>query len=98
MIGTYGLDLPIMDLTVCWLRFCLAKILCWFHWVRFLLAYMRTGASILNYSTELPIEFVDIMQAILILLIAGEQFLVGAKNRIIFASSKAKNRKEAAQS
>ena len=63
----------------------------------FLLAYMRTGASILNYSTELPIEFVDIMQAILILLIAGEQFLAGFKNRIIFASSKAKNQREVAK-
>ena len=63
----------------------------------FLLAYMRTGASILNYSTELPIEFVEIMQAILILLIAGEEFLAGIKNSIIYNSSRAKEKKEAAK-
>ena len=62
----------------------------------FLLAYMRTGASILNYSTELPFEFVDIMQATLVLLIAGEHFMAGFKNKIIFSASKAKNKKEAA--
>lgn len=64
----------------------------------FLLAYMRTGASILNYSTELPIEFVEIMQAILILLIAGNEFLAGIKKGLIFKSSKKRNRREAAVS
>ena len=45
----------------------------------FLLAYMRTGASILNYTSSIPIEFVDIMQAIIILLIAAEHFLAATK-------------------
>lgn len=62
----------------------------------FLLAYMRTGAAILNYTTEIPIEFVDIMQAIIILLIAAEHFMGGFKEKLIFSISKREN-KEAAQ-
>lgn len=62
----------------------------------FLLAYMRTGAAILNYTTEIPIEFVDIMQAIVILLIAAEHFMGGFKEKLIFSISKREN-KEAAQ-
>ncbi len=61
----------------------------------FLLAYMRTGASILNYTTEIPIEFVDIMQAVIILLIAAEHFLGGFKEKLIFKASKEKNREVA---
>ena len=61
----------------------------------FLLAYMRTGAAILNYTTEIPIEFVDIMQAIIILLIAAEHFMGGFKEKLIFNVSRKKN-KEAA--
>ena len=61
----------------------------------FLLAYMRTGASILNYTTEIPIEFVDIMQAIIILLIAAEHFMGKYKEKLIFGASREKN-KEAA--
>lgn len=63
----------------------------------FLLAYMRTGATILNYQTDIPLEFVQIMQAIIILLIAAEQFLGGVKNRIIFQLAK-KMEKEAVES
>ncbi len=56
----------------------------------FLLAYMRTGASILNYTTEIPIEFVDIMQAIIILLIAAEHFMGKFKDKLIFNASRKK--------
>jgi simple sugar transport system permease protein len=60
----------------------------------FLLAYLRTGASILNYTTEIPIEFVQIVQAIIILLIAAQQFMGGSKQKLIFNSAKKKNQKE----
>lgn len=50
----------------------------------FLLAYMRTGATILNYQTDIPLEFIQIMQAIIILLIAAEQFLGKLKDRVVF--------------
>ncbi len=57
----------------------------------FLLAYMRTGASILNYTSDIPIEFVDIMQAIIILLIAAEHFMGRYKEKLIFKASRKKN-------
>lgn len=53
----------------------------------FLLAYMHTGASILNYTSEVPIEFVQIMQALLILLISAQTFLRKTKNKLIFKDS-----------
>ena len=52
-----------------------------------LLAYMHTGASILNYTSEVPIEFVQIMQALLILLISAQTFLRKTKNKVIFKDS-----------
>lgn len=52
-----------------------------------LLAYMHTGASILNYTSEVPIEFVQIMQALLILLISAQTFLRKTKNKLIFKDS-----------
>lgn len=61
----------------------------------FLLAYMRTGASILNYTSSIPIELVDIMQAIIILLIAAEHFLGGYKEKLIFKASRARNKEVA---
>jgi simple sugar transport system permease protein len=60
----------------------------------FLLAYMRTGAAILNYSTKIPIEFVDIMQAIIILLVAAENFMGGIKRKLIFKSAYERTGKE----
>ncbi|MBQ6478540.1 MAG: ABC transporter permease [Erysipelotrichaceae bacterium] len=54
----------------------------------FLLAYMRTGATILNYKTDIPLEFVQVMQAVVILLIAAEQFLGKYKNALIFRLAK----------
>jgi simple sugar transport system permease protein len=50
----------------------------------FLLAYMRIGANVLNFNTSVPIEFVQVMQAILIILIAAQTFLEKQKNSIIF--------------
>ena len=48
---------------------------------------MHTGASILNYTSEVPIEFVQIMQALLILLISAQTFLRKTKNKLIFKDS-----------
>ena len=56
----------------------------------FLLAYMRTGASILNYTTTIPIEFVDIMQSLLILLVAAKDLGITIKNSMIFKTSRTK--------
>lgn len=60
----------------------------------FLLAYMRTGASILNVNTEVPLEFVQVAQSLIILLIAAENFLGGFKNKAIIASTSKKEHRK----
>ena len=60
----------------------------------FLLAYMRIGANILNFNTSVPIEFVQVMQAILIILIAAQTFLEKQKNSIIFKDAQQQMKSE----
>ena len=62
----------------------------------FLLAYMRIGANVLNVNTSVPIEFVQVMQAVLILFIAAQTFLAKSRNKVIFkAAEKRSAEKEA---
>lgn len=49
-----------------------------------LLAYIRTGSEIVTRSTDIPAEFVTIVQGIIILLIAAEMFLSNYKNKLVF--------------
>ena len=49
-----------------------------------LLAYIRTGSEIVTRSTDIPAEFVTIVQGIIILLIAAETFLSNYKNKLVF--------------
>lgn len=60
----------------------------------FLLAYMRIGANVLNFNTSVPIEFVQVMQAVLIIFIAAQTFLEKDKERIIFKGAKKNLEKE----
>lgn len=53
-----------------------------------LLAYIRIGADIVNRTTDIPAEFVTIIQGIIILLVAAELFLSNFKNKMIFKSAK----------
>lgn len=53
----------------------------------FLLAYIRTGADIVTRTTDIPPEFVSIVQGIIILLVAAEMFLAGIKNRMIYKAA-----------
>lgn len=53
----------------------------------FVLAYIRTSAVILNLSSNIPVEFVNMMQAILILFIAAQSFLQKSKEKVIFRLS-----------
>ena len=62
-----------------------------------LLAYIRVGADIVTRSTDIPAEFVSIVQGIIILLIAAEMFLSGFKRRLIFKSAKDDLKKEEAK-
>ncbi len=52
------------------------------------LGYLRCGADVVNRSTDVPFEFVNIMQAVVILIVAGEMMLAGWKNRVIFRTAK----------
>lgn len=55
----------------------------------FFLAYIRTGADIMNRSTDVPAEIVSIVQAVIIILIAAQAFLSNWKQkRIIKVSQK----------
>lgn len=53
----------------------------------FVLAYIRTSAVILNLSSNIPVEFVNMMQAVLILFIAAQSFLQKSKENLIFKLS-----------
>lgn len=53
-----------------------------------LLAYIRIGADIVSRTTDIPAEFVNIVQGIIILLVAAELFLSKYKNKLIFKTAK----------
>ena len=53
----------------------------------FLLAYIRIGADIVTRTTDIPPEFVSIVQGIIILLVAAEMFLSGIKNKMIYKAA-----------
>lgn len=48
------------------------------------LAYIRTGANVVNSSGDIPVEFITVIQGIIILLVAAESFLSGVRNKLIF--------------
>ncbi len=54
----------------------------------FVLAYIRTAAVVLNLSSSIPFEFVNMMQAVLIMFVAAQGFLEKSKNKVIFKKSK----------
>lgn len=59
-----------------------------------LLAYIRKGADIVNIQTNIAPEFVNIIQGIIILLIAAEMFLSSIKRGMIFRSAKKELKRE----
>ncbi len=54
----------------------------------FVLAYIRTAASVLNANTNIPIELVTMLQAVIVLFVAAEEFLGKTKRRVIFNISR----------
>ena len=51
------------------------------------LAYIRVGADIMSRRTDVPIEIVAVVQAIIIILIAAEMFLEKWKHKKIVENS-----------
>ncbi len=62
----------------------------------FVLAYIRTSAVVLNLSTNIPIEFVNMMQAVLILFVAAQHFLQKSKEKAIYKISMEESKEKGA--
>lgn len=54
----------------------------------FFLAYIRTGADIMSRTSDVPIELIFIIQAVIIVFVAAERFLEGWKHKRIVQRSK----------
>lgn len=51
------------------------------------LAYLRVGADVMSRSTDVPSEVIIVIQAIMIMLIAGQRFLAKYKHKMIVKNS-----------
>lgn len=61
-------------------------------------AYISTGADVVNRTCDVPIEIISIVQAIIIMFVAAERFLEGWKQRkIVQASQQAEMEKKAVE-
>ena len=54
----------------------------------FILAYIRTAASVLNANTNIPIELVTMLQAVIVLFVAAEEFLGKTRRKVIYNISR----------
>ena len=52
------------------------------------LAYIRTSADALNFTSSIPPEIINIIQAVIIILVAAERFLANWEHRTIVRSTK----------
>lgn len=50
----------------------------------FVLAYIRTAAATLNANTNIPVELVTMLQAVIVMFVAAENFLMKSKEKVIF--------------
>ncbi len=53
----------------------------------FFLAYIRIGSDVVGSVTDIPLEFVLVIQAIVIMLVAADLFLSGFKHKLIVKES-----------
>ena len=53
----------------------------------FFYAYIKEGAAIMARSTDIPVELVSIIQAIIIMLVVAERFLYKQKHRMIIRAA-----------
>lgn len=49
----------------------------------FFLAYLRIGADIVARTSDLPVEFISVIQAIVIMLVGAQMFLAGLKHKVV---------------
>lgn len=53
----------------------------------FLLAYIRIGADVVNSKGDIPVEFITVIQGIVILLVAAEEFMGKFKKNMIYKAA-----------
>lgn len=51
------------------------------------LAYIRIGSDVVGRTTDIPLEFVSVIQALVIMLVAADLFLAKFKHKLIVAES-----------
>ena len=54
----------------------------------FIMAYIRCAAAVLNANTNIPVELVTMLQAVIVLFVAAEEFLGGTRRKMIYNLSK----------
>lgn len=54
----------------------------------FVLAYIRTAAAVLNTNTNIPVELVTMLQAVIIFFVAAEEFLGKSRQKAIIKASR----------
>lgn len=54
----------------------------------FVLAYIRTAAAVLNTNTNIPVELVTMLQAVIIFFVAAEDFLGKSRQKAIIKASR----------
>lgn len=54
----------------------------------FLLAYIRIGADVVNSKGDIPIEFITVIQGIVILMVAAEEFMGKFKKNLIYKTAR----------
>ena len=52
------------------------------------LAYIRTSADALNFTSNVPPEIINVIQAVIIIFVAAEKFLAGWEHRAVVKSSR----------
>lgn len=52
-----------------------------------LLSYIRIGANVVNSKGDIPTEFITVIQGIVILLVAAEEFMGGFKKKMIYKAA-----------
>ena len=63
----------------------------------FVMAYIRQAAAVLNANTNIPIELVTMLSAVIVLFVAAEDFLGTFRRRAVYnISSREDNKKEVA--
>lgn len=87
---------PDMGGQASWLRCWPEAIRCWFLWQLPLSEYLNVGADIMARSSDVGREVVDIIQGVMMFLIAADALLKGWRQHLIVKAAKAEE-KEVAQ-